>query len=308
MKFDTIKYIVTASARYITRAVRNTAKRTYKASVRFADAYFKVMFEPMPRRNMPENKPAARPEPPRPAPQAKARDARSGAKGDDYKDILKSGTQLEALPSIQDPSFPAPTGAHKKIIDRVLTLGTWGGEVELHGLAEMLDSTIVVCAVTTPRTAESRRNGGQVEASPYLRINEGAKNTIYLAYDGSHYESLVNPHNEKFTEHDGKISAMLNPAPGDGDCLYHAVNDASGRFSQRVAINTYHMGKQQERVFLEVCGDVPKKVPDLAKRTTKNVYLLYRQHYAVQLRQKLAQHLEAPSYAGMAELSLAAGG
>lgn len=190
--------------------------------------------------------------------------------------------------------------AHRTMVENVLKPGSWGGEVELNGLARMLGVSIHICRVTQ----RSDDMYGRSKVEVYKAMNPGQSRTLFLAYDGTHYEALFDAQTADPFGIQGRgpgavLDVSIQPTPPDGNCLYHAVAEAS-RHRDIVAVNNiFHMGqfafiKGHNRLFRKI-------VPNADKLSHAQAYMAFRDHFANKMRVDLAKELSKPSYATMAE-------
>lgn len=186
--------------------------------------------------------------------------------------------------------------AQKRLIESVKRPGTWGGEVELNGLAAMLGVTIKVCAVNKVLDNDLEK----VEASVIHTVNTDGKKVIHVTYDGEHYNALQVPEGDIRRE-DRTVVGCVGRVPGDGDCMFHAVAEAANVSGSLPVSNIYRYGQLS---FLRQPGTwLARAVPNMANRSDSDVYHAFRRAVADALRLNLADHLRRPEYAFMAQMA-----
>lgn len=174
--------------------------------------------------------------------------------------------------------------AHQKLLKNVVTPGKWAGELELTGMARSLNVAIKVVQRDPSAQATGDVHVGKVQTV----INPDARKSIYVAYNGTHYDALQNVQ----LGENGMTSAYFQQMPADGNCAYHAVA-ATALPSAAVLTGLYELGQ----LSLQTNNPVWKGVFAGENISEAGAYGVMRQAYALQLRYDTANELKSKVYA-----------
>jgi hypothetical protein len=190
--------------------------------------------------------------------------------------------------------------AQSELVARTKNFGTWGGQIELIGLARMLMIRIRIVRKVADGPGRSLMPG-EMFGERVKDFNNFGSCMAVLAFDGTHYDALVDTNDTYRAGHEGQTVGRLVKQRGDGDCLYHSVAYAADLPMVRMVQDLHQAGQLGD--MIKINKRFRAMFDDIDSMTHDEVRDQFRKMVVMQIRHELSRELSKPQYAKMADMS-----